>query len=167
MYYLGNKETYCQIFTCPVWFYFTLIVCAHFCNEIERCQVKKSLKCFSILRPVKNHVRFEYEQWKISDFVSFLLFGFTLVIKLGNFNFESYWNTFNFFGKKIYTSDLNKFHGKMSDLVSFPLFGFTLVITLGNFDFESHWNTLTKKMMSDLKMYCQKVSDLVEAFFFE
>ena len=37
---------------------------------------------------------------KMSDFVSFPLFGFTLVIKLGNFNFESYQNTLMFFDKK-------------------------------------------------------------------
>ena len=34
-----NKENYCQIFTCPVWLYFTLLVCAHFCNETERYQL--------------------------------------------------------------------------------------------------------------------------------
>ena len=39
---------------------------------------------------------------KISDFVSFPLFGFTLVIKLRNFNFESHWNTLIIFDKKRY-----------------------------------------------------------------
>ena len=39
---------------------------------------------------------------KMSDFVSFPLFGFTLVIKLRNFDFESHWNTLIFFDKKIY-----------------------------------------------------------------
>ena len=33
---------------------------------------------------------------KMSDFVSFLLFGFTLVIKLRNFDFESHWNALIF-----------------------------------------------------------------------
>ena len=56
-----------------------------------------SLKDFSVLRPIKNNVRFEYVHenarfkyvpWKMSDFVSFPLFGFTLVIKLINFDFE-------------------------------------------------------------------------------
>ena len=37
---------------------------------------------------------------KMSDFVSFPLFGFTLVIKLRNFDFESHWNTLIFFDKK-------------------------------------------------------------------
>ena len=58
----------------------------------------------------------------------------------------------------------------MSDFVSFPLLGFTLVIKLRNFDFESHWNTLIfliKKMMSDLIMFCQIVSDLGEVTLFE
>ena len=31
---------------------------------------------------------------KMSDFVSFSSFGFILVIKLRNFDFESHWNTF-------------------------------------------------------------------------
>ena len=39
---------------------------------------------------------------KMSDFVSFPLFGFTLVIKLRNFDFESHGNTLTFFDKKRY-----------------------------------------------------------------
>ena len=61
-------------------------------------------------------------------------------------------------------SDLNMFHGKTSDFVPFPLFGFTLVIKLRNFDFKGHENTSMfsdKKMMPDLIMYCETVSDLV------
>ena len=61
-------------------------------------------------------------------------------------------------------SNLNMSHGKMSDIVSFPLFGFTLIIKLRNFDFKGHLKTLIffdKKMMSDLIMSCQAVSDLV------
>ena len=51
------------------------------------------------------------DQWKIlsdlnmshgKNFVSFPLFGFTLVIKLRNFDFESSWNTLILFDKKIY-----------------------------------------------------------------
>ena len=38
--------------------------------------------------------------WKIYDFVSFPFFGFPLVIKLRNLEFESHWNTFIFFDKK-------------------------------------------------------------------
>ena len=52
-----------------------------------------------------------YNQWKImsdlnmsheemSDFVLFPLFGFTLVIKLRNFDIESHWNAWIFFDKK-------------------------------------------------------------------
>ena len=75
----------------------------------------------------------------VSDFVSFPLFGFTLVIKLRNFDFESHRNTLLFLNKKKdMLSDFNMSHGKMSDFVSFPLFGFTLVIKLRNFDFESY-----------------------------
>ena len=38
----------------------------------------------------------------MSDFVSFPLFGFTFVIKLRNFDFESYGNTLIFLDKKRY-----------------------------------------------------------------
>ena len=56
----------------------------------------------------------------MSDFVSFQLFGFTLVIKTRNFNFESHWNTLIFFDKKVMTSDLICSMKKMSDFVSVP-----------------------------------------------
>ena len=39
---------------------------------------------------------------KISDFLSFPLFGFTLVITLRNCDFKSNWNTLNFFEEKVY-----------------------------------------------------------------
>ena len=39
---------------------------------------------------------------KMSDFVSFSLVGFTLVIKMRIFDFVSDWNTLIFFGKKRY-----------------------------------------------------------------
>ena len=48
---------------------------------------------------------------RMSDVVSFPLFGFTLVIKLRNFDFESYWNSLVFFDKKKYNKK------KMSDLI--------------------------------------------------
>ena len=82
-------------------------------------------------------------QRKIPDFVSFLLFGFSLAVKLKNFDFGSHWNTLRFFEKKDMMLDLNMSHGKMSDFVLVPLFGFTLVIKQRSSNFESHWNTLT------------------------
>ena len=75
---------------------------------------------------------------KVSDFVSFVLFGFTLVIKLKKIDVESNRNNLMFFDKKDMTSDLNMSSGKMSNFVSFKLFGLSLVIKLRNFDFVSH-----------------------------
>ena len=171
MHYFVNKEKYCQICICPVWFYFTILVDAHFCDGIERCQLWKSLKFYIILTPVKNDVRFEYAPWKISDFVSFALFGLTLVIKLRNFNLESHWTTLIFLIKKYVVSNLNMSHEKMSDFVSFLLFGFTLLLKLRNFDFKKslkYFNIFwSKKMMSYLNMFCQTASDLVLASLFE
>ena len=51
---------------------------------------------------MKNNVWFEYVPWKNVWFISFRLFGFTLVIKLRNFDSESHWNIFTFFDKKRY-----------------------------------------------------------------
>ena len=50
---------------------------------------------------MKNYVRFECVQGKMSDFASFPLIEFSLVIKLGNFDFESHRNTLILFDKKI------------------------------------------------------------------
>ena len=77
---------------------------------------------------------------KMSDFVSFPLFGFILVIKPRNFDFESLEILQYFWIKKNMTPDLNMSHGKMFYFFSFQLFGFTFVIKLRSFHFESHWN---------------------------
>ena len=52
---------------------------------------------------------------KMSDFVSFLLSGFTLVIKPGNLDFESHRNTLIIFDQKM--SDLIMSCQTVSDLV--------------------------------------------------
>ena len=54
---------------------------------------------------------------KMSDFVSFPLFGLTFFIRLRKFGFESHWNTLIFFGKKYMTSDLIMSSQTVSDLV--------------------------------------------------
>ena len=60
------------------------------------------MKYFSILRPMKNNVRFELSHGKMSDFVSIPLLGFILVIKLRNFNFKSHGNILIIFDKERY-----------------------------------------------------------------
>ena len=50
---------------------------------------------------MKSDVRFEYVPWKMSDYVSFPLFEFTLVLKLENFDFESYLNSLIFLETKL------------------------------------------------------------------
>ena len=81
---------------------------------------------------------------KIPDFVSYSSLGFTLAIKLRNFDFENLWNTLIFYFDQSKCNVRFKYvQWNMSDVVSFPLFGFTLVIKLRTFDFESRWNILT------------------------
>ena len=53
---------------------------------------------------------------KMSSFVSFPLLGLTLVVKLRNLDFESYWNNLTIFNK-IIISDLNMSCQTVSDLV--------------------------------------------------
>ena len=61
---------------------------------------------------------------KMADFVSYPLFGFTLVKNMKNFDFESHQNNLIFFDKKKdMVSDLNMSCGRLSDFVSFSLFG--------------------------------------------
>ena len=74
---------------------------------------------------------------KVSCFVSFPLFGFILVIKLRDLDFENHWNIEIFLIRKYMMLDLNISHGKMSDFDSFPLFEFTLVVKMRDFDLMS------------------------------
>ena len=60
---------------------------------------------------------------KLADFVLFPLFGFTLVIKLIKFDFESHWNTSKNFNKKRCGSDLNMSHKKCIILFYFHCLG--------------------------------------------
>ena len=59
-------------------------------------------------------------------------------------------------------TDLKMLHEKLSDFVSFPLFGFTLgeilILKVIRIIFKFFF---FDKIMSDLIMYCQTVSDLV------
>ena len=101
---------------------------------------------------------------KMFDFVSLALLEFTSVIKLRNFGFESHWNTSIFFIKMYMTSDLN---------VSWKNVWFCFISIVwvhfshktGKFRLRKsliYFNSfLIKKMMSDLSMSCQIVSDLV------
>ena len=58
---------------------------------------------------------------KMSDFVSFPQFGFTLVIKFRNFGFKSHWNILILFDKEI-MSDLIMSCQTVCDLIQASLF---------------------------------------------
>ena len=102
--------------------------------------------------------------WKSVDFFSFSLFVFTLVIILRKLDFESHWNTLIFFDKKRYGVRFKYVPWENVWFCFISIVWVHLVIKLRDFDFESHWNTLIfsdKKIMSDLIMSYQTVSDLV------
>ena len=128
------KETWRQIWIYPmenVWFPFISIVWLHFSHKTEIFWFWKSLKYYNIFWQ-RNIWR---QTWKMSDFVSFPLLGFTLVIKIRNFDFESHWNTLIFFDKK-----------KRCQIWLCPvkpcLIWFKLCYTLRNMDFKFYWNGL-------------------------
>ena len=105
MYCFVNKEKCCQISTFSVWFYFNLLVFAHLCNKIEKCQLQKSLKYFSILRPMKTNVKFEYIPWKYIWFCFISILWVHFSHKTKKFRFWRSLKYFKVFDKKM-MSDL-------------------------------------------------------------
>ena len=79
-----------------------IFVCPYFCNEIERCQLWKSLKYFSILWPMKHDVRFEYFPWKIVWFCSISIVWVPFSHKTDKFGFWKSVKCFNLFWLKKY-----------------------------------------------------------------
>ena len=71
-------------------FYMPNLIIFHF---ICLCSLLKWNKKMSVTEAIPS---------KVFDFASIPLLGFTLVIKLINFDFESHWNTLIFFDKKLY-----------------------------------------------------------------
>ena len=139
MYYFVNKEVYNQICTCP---FILIFVCAHFCNKIERCQLWKSLKYFDILRPMKNVSDLNIPDENMSDFVSFLFFGYTSVTKLKNVDSKSHWNSYFLLSKKEYV----RFEYVLSNSIWFGLIFVVWILNFGNklenTDFELYWNRI-------------------------
>ena len=78
---------------------------------------------------------------KMSGFVSFPFFGFTLFIKLRNFDFGSHWNILIFSDQEM-MSDLNMLSQKMSELVQVLLFAFNVGNEFINKNFRLYWNNL-------------------------
>ena len=68
--------------------------------KLKESKLQKALKFFSICdhRKMMSDLNMYHE--KMTDFVLFPLFGFTLAISLRKFDFESHWNTFIFFDQK-------------------------------------------------------------------
>ena len=60
------------------------------------------MKHFSILWPMKNDIRFEYDSWKSVWFCFVSIILFNAVIMLRGFDFKSHWNALIFFDEKWY-----------------------------------------------------------------
>ena len=77
-----------------VWFCFIFIVSVHFSHKTDKLRFWKSLKYFNFIWSKKDIASdFSMFHGNISDFIWFPLFGFTLVKKLRNFDFESHSNS--------------------------------------------------------------------------
>ena len=101
-----------------------------------KMSIIKVIEVFYCLQPMKNDVRFEYVSWKMFDFVSFSLFGLTLIRNLKNFDFGSHWNK-----QKNYM----RYQHVLPNSV---WFGLSFIIRvkisnkLTNADFKFFWNSL-------------------------
>ena len=74
-----------------VWFCFNSVVWVNFSHKTEKFRFWKSLKYLNIFLRKKDMVSdLNMSHGKMSDLVSFPLFGFTLVIKLRNFNYKGH-----------------------------------------------------------------------------
>ena len=94
-----NKEKFCQICKCPVWFFSLYLFVFTFEMKLrsDNYKIHWNILVFCNQWKIKNS---NTSHGKMSDFVSFLLFCFTLVtlgVKLKNFYFGSQWNTLVFF----------------------------------------------------------------------
>ena len=86
-----------------VWFCLSFVVWVHFSHKTEKISILKVIEIlwyFLIKREMVPDLNMPYG--KMSYFVLFPLFGFSSVIKLRNFDFESHWNTLILFDKKNY-----------------------------------------------------------------
>ena len=139
VYYFENKEKCSQICICPRDFISIYLFVHNFAIKLKSANHIIYSNILAIYDQSKIMSDLNMFHGKVSDFVSFPLFGFTLVMNLRNIDFENYWNTLIFLiKKKDMVWGLNISHGKMSGFVSFPSLRFTWVIKLKNLDFEGH-----------------------------
>ena len=84
-----------------VWFWVISVDWVHSSHKTEKAWFWKLWKFFNIIWQ-KKYITLDLNvsHGKMANFVSFLLFGLTLVIKLGNFDFKCYRNTLILFDQK-------------------------------------------------------------------
>ena len=93
MYYFVNKVKHCQVCTCFIWFYCFLPIYADFLQWNLNMSVFITVFILVFMTNEKwNSINMFHG--KISDFVSFLLFGFILVTKL------RFWKSRKYFWSK-------------------------------------------------------------------
>ena len=100
--------------------------------------------------------------WKMSDFVSFPLFRFTLVIKLRTLDFESHWNALIYIDKKKrYAVRFKYVSWKDVWFCFFPIVWLRFSHKIKKFWFWKSLKYFSIDMLSDLNMSHGKMSDFV------
>ena len=79
--------TKCPMEKCLILFHFNYLGFLY----SQNWEIFKAIELFQCFWWKTYDVRFECVLWKMSDFVSFPLLGFTFFMKLRKFNFKSHW----------------------------------------------------------------------------
>ena len=98
MYYFVSEEKYCQIRKHPIWFYLIYLFVLTFEIKEYHLKIIEIFQYFVTIGKMISGLNMWHE--KMSAFVSFSLFEFTLDRTLRNFDFESHWNKLLFFDKR-------------------------------------------------------------------
>ena len=87
-----------------VWFCFVFIAYTqlNFAMKVKDANCKSQWNFSLFCEQGKTMSELNISHGKMSDFISFPLFEFTLFVKLRNFNFKSHWDILMFFDKKKY-----------------------------------------------------------------
>ena len=142
MYSTVNMKIYCHICTCPVWFHFTCL-----CTLL-----RWNWKILVFYDQGKMMLDLNMSHKKKPGFVSFPLFGFTVVIKLRNVGFKSHWNTWVFFDRKIYGV---RFEYASWDNVWFCFISIVLVHCSHKTEKCWFWKSLKYLNVFQYKKWCQ------------
>ena len=123
MYHVINTARYAYLLLNFISLYlFVLTFAMPFNDAKHKSQWNILVFCYQLKKMMLD---FNMSHENVSDFVSRPLLGFTVVIKLTNFDFETHWHTSIFFDKR----DDIRFHYVLSNSVWFKLRCLSRILT--------------------------------------